>query len=97
MKTKKKIKEHITMCPYCRMIFDGNKFKKYKESIIVDCPHCKQLFDITVGDKFKSGEIKRRYPEKTIVYEDYGGKEIILHPEAEEYRKSGRIIENENP
>jgi len=71
MKQKNKEINHITMCPYCR-----------------------QLFDIAVGDKFMSGEIKRRWPEKTIHYSDYDGKEIIIHPEAEEYKKQGRDILN---
>ena len=28
---------------------------------ITMCPYCKQLFDVEVGDKFKSGEIKKKW------------------------------------
>lgn len=65
IKKQKKDKGHITMCPYCR-----------------------QLFDTSIGDKFESGEIKKRWGEVTEHHNNYG-QEIILYPEAEKYRKRG--------
>ena len=40
------------------------KDKIEEESTITMCPYCRHLFDVRVGNKFKTGEIKKRWGEE---------------------------------
>ena len=40
-----------------------NEHEEHKESGITMCPYCRRLFDIRVGNKFKTGEIEKRWGE----------------------------------
>ena len=51
-------------CFKCGIKFKGLVCPNCNKSNLTKCPYCKSLFDITIGEKFRAGEIKNRWGEE---------------------------------